>query len=190
MKVAVALDLSFDAVEEVAFELLHLAAAQARHVHVVALRTPLVEVAFALHVQQVELVDEAVPFQQPQRAIDRHAINVGIDAYRLAQDLRCVQVLAGRLNDAQNYAALLRHADAARQQRRLQRARSFGLRKRHSVSQVRRSLKRPGFCASTALVHSALATKLQVREHASITHPEPLPGNAALQRRVTPVPIF
>ena len=39
MEVAVALDLAFDAVEEIALELLHLAAAQAGHVHVVALRT-------------------------------------------------------------------------------------------------------------------------------------------------------
>ncbi len=60
MEVAVALDLAFDAVEEVALELLHLAAAQAGHVHVVALRATLVEVALALDVQQVELVDQAV----------------------------------------------------------------------------------------------------------------------------------
>ena len=60
MEVAVAFDLSLDAVEEVALELLHLAATQTCHVHVVALRAPLVKVSLALHVQQVQFVDQAV----------------------------------------------------------------------------------------------------------------------------------
>ena len=50
MKVAVALHLPLDAVEQVTLQLLYLAATQASHVHVVALWPPLIEVSFALHV--------------------------------------------------------------------------------------------------------------------------------------------
>ncbi len=96
MEVAVALDFStwpLRRVEEVAFELLHLAAAQAGHVHVVALRTALVEVAVAFDVQQVELVRQALALEQAERAIDGDAIDVGIDARGLVQDLRAIEVL-------------------------------------------------------------------------------------------------
>src|SRR5271157_595690 len=63
VELAIALDLSLHAVEQVALEFLHLAAPQAGHVHVVALRTPLVEVTFPLYVQQVEFIHQSLALE-------------------------------------------------------------------------------------------------------------------------------
>jgi hypothetical protein len=60
VKLALALDLTFEAVEQVAFKLCNLSAAQACHVNVIALWSPLVEMLFTLHVHQVELVNQSV----------------------------------------------------------------------------------------------------------------------------------
>lgn len=88
----------------------------------VALRTSLVEVALALDVRQVKLVHQPLPLQKSERSIYGHAIDLGIDAHGLAQNLRGVELLAGRLDDLQNDAALTRQADAAAEQpRRLER---------------------------------------------------------------------
>src|SRR5215472_4075484 len=51
VELAIALDLPFDAIEQITLELLHAAASQTGHVHVIALRPPLVKVAFPFHVQ-------------------------------------------------------------------------------------------------------------------------------------------
>ena len=75
MEAALALDLSFEAVEEVAFEFGDLAAAQTGHMNVIALRAPLIEMFFALHVHKVEFIDQAVPLQKIQRAIDGNPVN-------------------------------------------------------------------------------------------------------------------
>ncbi len=101
------------AIEQVALKLLHFAATQASHVHVVALRTPFVEVPFPLHMQQVEFVHESLALQQRQRPVHGNAINVGVDPGGLAQDLRGVEVLLGGFDDFQNDAALARHANPA-----------------------------------------------------------------------------
>ena len=93
VEVAVTFHLALHPIEQIALELLYFAAAQARHVHVSALRTPFVKVTFALHVQQVEFVDQSVALQQAQSAIDGNAIDVGIDAYRFAKYLRGVEML-------------------------------------------------------------------------------------------------
>ena len=58
----IAFDLALDAIEEVALKLLHLAASQAGHMHVIALRTPLVKMPFPFNVEQVEFVHQTVPF--------------------------------------------------------------------------------------------------------------------------------
>ena len=49
MKLAIALDLALDAIEQVALEFLHFPATQAGHVHVIALRTAFVKMPFPLH---------------------------------------------------------------------------------------------------------------------------------------------
>jgi hypothetical protein len=61
VKLTVPFHLSLHPIEQVAFEFLHAPAPQARHVHVITLRTPLVEVALALYMQQVELVHQSLP---------------------------------------------------------------------------------------------------------------------------------
>jgi hypothetical protein len=63
VEAAVALDLSLEAVEKIAFELHDLATTKTCHVDVIALWTPLVEVLLALHVHQVEFVDKPMPLQ-------------------------------------------------------------------------------------------------------------------------------
>src|ERR1700680_1426047 len=63
MEAAIPLNLSLQPVEQVAFKFRNLAAAQARHVDVISLGTALVVVLLALHVHQIEFVNQAVPFQ-------------------------------------------------------------------------------------------------------------------------------
>src|SRR5215467_11836743 len=60
VKLAVALDLALEAVEQIAFEFRDLAAAQAGHVDVITLRPALVIVLLALHVRQIKFVDKAM----------------------------------------------------------------------------------------------------------------------------------
>ena len=106
MELAIAFDLSFDPVEQVTLEFLYASTSQTSHVHVIALRTALIEVAFPLYMQQVQLVHQPVPLQQRKRAVDRHPIDVGIDLGRLAQDLRGIQMLFCRLDNFQDDLAL------------------------------------------------------------------------------------
>lgn len=47
----VAFDLAFDPVKQVAFELLHFAAAQTGHMHMRTLRPPLIEMSLAFDMQ-------------------------------------------------------------------------------------------------------------------------------------------
>jgi hypothetical protein len=56
MEAAVALDLTFETIEQVALELADTAATETGHVDVVALRAPLIKVLFAFKVHQVKLV--------------------------------------------------------------------------------------------------------------------------------------
>jgi len=119
MKLAVAFDLPFDPVEQVALELLHASASKTCHVHVISLRSAFVEMAFALHMQQVELVHEPVPFQQRESAIDGDPIDLRIDAGGFPQDLGGVQVLIRCLDNFKNNAALMGESYSSCQQRGL-----------------------------------------------------------------------
>ena len=100
MKAAVALNLAFEAVEEVALELQDGATAQTGHVDVIALGAALVVMLLALHVHQVELVDEAVAFQKFEGAIYRDPINSRVEFASVSQDLRRVEMLLGGLDYA------------------------------------------------------------------------------------------
>ena len=125
---AIFLHLLFQLLKTVAHKLGDLAAAQASHVDVVALQFALVVVAFAVDVHQVEFVDQPLPLEQPQGAVDRAAVDAGIDLLRLAQDLAGVQMLLGGFHHAQDGAPLLRHAEPALGEVGLESARHFGLR--------------------------------------------------------------
>ena len=98
--------------------------------NVVPLRTPFIEVFFTLHVHEVEFVNQAVALKQIQRAIDRYAVNAGVEAAGLAKDLRGIEVLLRSLYHAENGAALVGHAQAAGHEFGLQASGNFGLRQR------------------------------------------------------------
>jgi hypothetical protein len=119
VEAAVALDLTFEAVEEVAFEFHNLAATEASHVDVVALRPALVEVLLALHVHEIELVNQAVALKQLQSAVHGNSIDSGVELAGMAQELRGVEMLLGVFDHAENGAALPRQAKATRRQRSL-----------------------------------------------------------------------
>ena len=133
VKLAVALDLAFQSVEEIAFEFEDFAAAQARHVDVIALRTPLVEMLLALHVHEIEFVNKNMALEQLERTVHGHAIDPSIQLAGVPQDLRGIQVLLGSFNHAQDSTPLVRQPHTARGERGLQTSGSFGFGKGHNL---------------------------------------------------------
>jgi hypothetical protein len=124
---AIPLNLSLQAVEEIALKFSNLAAAETCHVNVVPLRPPLVVVLLALHVHQVKFVNQAVPLQQAKRAINRHSINLRIEAACAAEQLAGVKVLFGGFNHAEYRTALAGHAESTRHQFGLKTSWDLGL---------------------------------------------------------------
>ena len=57
MKAAIALDLTFETIEEIALEFHDLPATKACHVNVIALGASFVEMLLALHVHEIEFID-------------------------------------------------------------------------------------------------------------------------------------
>jgi hypothetical protein len=76
----------------------------------VALRAPLIEMLLALHVHQVEFVNEPVSLEQAQSAVHSHSVDAGVELARLLKDLRSIQVLLGGFYNSQDRAALPRKA--------------------------------------------------------------------------------
>jgi hypothetical protein len=134
VKLAIALDLTFQAVEQIAFELRDFAATQASHVNMVALGAALIIVLFALHVHEIEFIDEAVTLEQAECSIDGDAIDMGIDFTGAAEQLTGIEMLLGGLHYAQDGAALAGHAQATGHKFTLQAAGDFGLGKGHKAS--------------------------------------------------------
>jgi hypothetical protein len=127
VELTLALNLALKAVEQVTFKLGNFSAAQACHVDVITLRAPLIEVFLSLHMHQVELIDKTVSLQQLESAINRDAVDTGINLARMPQNLGCVQMLLGGFHDAQNCPSLVSKTKTARGQRGLQMTRCFGL---------------------------------------------------------------
>ena len=136
MKLALALDLSLQTVEEITFKLEYFSAAKAGHVQVIALRAALVKVLFSLEVHEIEFVDESVALEQFQRAIDGHAVDFGIEIASFTEQLTGIEMLLGGFDHAENDAALPGHANAAGHEFGLQAAGLFGLRQRRSCYPV------------------------------------------------------
>ena len=105
----------------------------------VALQFAFVVVALSVDVHQVKFVDQPLPLQQSQGAVHRAAVDAGIDLLRLPQNLAGVEMLVGGFDHAQNRVPLLRHADSALGEVRLQPARHFSLRKWHAAAYYRRT---------------------------------------------------
>jgi hypothetical protein len=78
VKLAVALDLTLQPVKKITLEFRDFAATQAGHMNMIPLRAALIIVFFSLDVHQIKLVDQAMPFEQSQCPVDRHAIYLRI----------------------------------------------------------------------------------------------------------------
>jgi len=127
MKVAVTLDLAFQAIKESAFEFCNFAAPKTSHMDVVSLRSTLVVMLLALQVHEIEFIDQAVALEEVQGPVDRYTVDLGINLARMAQNLAGIEVLLGGFDHAQNSAALPGHAHATRHQFGLQASRRFSL---------------------------------------------------------------
>lgn len=110
---AIALDLAFEAVEEIAFEFHDLSATKACHVNMIALRATLIEVLFTLHVHEIEFIDQSMTLEKAERAIDGNAINSRIQFASVPENLRGVEVLLGGFHHAENGAPLVSQSNAA-----------------------------------------------------------------------------
>ena len=128
VEAAILFDLLLQPFKTVADKFRDLPATQAGHVNVVASQAPFVVVALAVDVHEVEFVDKAMTLEQAQGAVHRTTVDAGVEFLGLAENLAGVEMLAGSLHDAEDGAALLRHADAAFGKVRLQAAGDFGLR--------------------------------------------------------------
>jgi len=128
MKPALALNLPLQPVKQIALKLLNLAAAQTRHMQMISLRTPLVEMLLALQVHEIQFIHQPMPLQQPKRPVHGDSIDSRINLPRLAQQLAGIKMRLRRLHNFQNRPPLPRHAQPARHQLRLQSSGCFRLR--------------------------------------------------------------
>jgi hypothetical protein len=112
MELAFPLDLTLQAIEEIALEFQDFPTAQARHVEVIAFGTALVKVLFSLKMHEIQLVYQAMPLEKFEGAIHRNAVDVRIDAAGFTEQLAGVQVLFCSFYDAKDRAALAGHANA------------------------------------------------------------------------------
>lgn len=116
MELALALNLSLEAIEESAFEFHDASTAEAGHVDVIALRSAFIKMLFTLHVHEIELVDEAVTLEEIQSPVHGDAIYVWVETPRVAQDLAGVEMLLGGFDDAEDLAALACETNSTRRQ--------------------------------------------------------------------------
>ena len=98
VKLTIALDLTLEPVEEIAFKFRNLAATQAGHVNMIPLRASLVEVFLPLHVHKIQFINQPMPFQQIQGPINRHTIDLRIQFASAAEELACGNYLIATKN--------------------------------------------------------------------------------------------
>ena len=104
---------------QAAFEFADLAAAQAGNVDVVPRPMRLVIVAVAAQMKQIQLIDEALFFQQVNRAVNRNEVYSRVHLLRPLENLIHVQMLLGVVHHLQNHSPLARHSNPARSHRLL-----------------------------------------------------------------------
>lgn len=88
----VARDLALQVLVELAFHFANLAAADARHVDVVARSMALIEVAVAAQVKQIEFVDQSMTLEKINCSIDSNARDFRIDFLCAIEDFACIQM--------------------------------------------------------------------------------------------------
>ena len=130
---AIALDLSLEAVEQIAFEFGDFPATETGHVDVIPLRATLIKMFFALQVHEIKFIDQALALEEVEGAVDRDAINLRIEFLGAAKNSGGVEVLLGGLDDAQDHFALAGHAKAAGHELGLETSGLLGLGKRHKA---------------------------------------------------------
>lgn len=136
MKPAIALDLTFETIEEIALEFHDLPATEAGHVNVIALGASFVEMLLPLHVHEIEFINQSMSLQQAKRAVNGNAVNPRIQFAGVAQNLRGVKMLLSGFHNAEDRASLAGEANAARGERSLQSTRCFGLGQWHSETEL------------------------------------------------------
>ena len=110
MEAAISLDLPLQSIKEITFEFRNLAAAQTRHVDVVPLRAAFVEMLLALHMHEVEFVNQSVTLEQSEGAVNRDPVNLRVQPASAPQQLAGIKVLFRGFHHAENGAALAGHA--------------------------------------------------------------------------------
>jgi hypothetical protein len=116
VELAISFHLPFHAIKQIALELLHIPTTQTSHVHVISFWAALVEMPFAFHMQQVQLVHKSLPFEERKCPVNRNSIDVRIDLRGLSQNLSGVQMLLGGFNDLQDDSPLASESNTSRQQ--------------------------------------------------------------------------
>ena len=117
LKSEVALDLLAQALQRLAEKLFHLAAAQADHVRVLLLQPRLVVMLVAAVVHQVQFVHQTARLQHFQRAIDRDPVELRVLLLGQLEQALGIQMLAGLVDQFEQYLALAREANAPLLQR-------------------------------------------------------------------------
>jgi hypothetical protein len=112
-------DLFLQLLVQAAFEFAHLSATQTGHVNVIARAVRLVIVPVAAKVEQIQFVDQALLFEQINRAVDGDEVDARVNLLSAFQDLVHIQMLLSIVHHLQNDAALPGHADSARGHRLL-----------------------------------------------------------------------
>ena len=117
LKSEVALDLLAQPLQRLAEELFHLAAAQADDVRVFLLQPRLVVMLVAAVVHEVQFVHQTGHLQHLQRAIHRHPVQLRILLFRHLEQALRIQMLAGLIDQLEQYLALAGEANAPLLQR-------------------------------------------------------------------------
>jgi hypothetical protein len=105
-QIAVARNLPLQILVKLAFELAHLAAANAGHVDVVSRSVALIEVPMAAKMKKIEFIDQAVLLEKFERAIDGDARDVRIDFLRVLKYLPRIEMLRSALHHLQYHTTL------------------------------------------------------------------------------------
>jgi hypothetical protein len=112
-EVAVAGDLVFELIVEMAFEFADFAAPQAGDMDVIARPVGFVVMAVTAEMEQVEFVDEAVFLQKINGAVDSDQVDVFVQLLGAFEDLVNIEVLLSIVHNLEDDATLTGETDSA-----------------------------------------------------------------------------
>jgi hypothetical protein len=120
---AIGFDLALELFEKAALYFPDLAAAEAGDMDVVAGTVAFVVVLVTVDVEQIEFIDQAVFFEQIERAVDGDAMNARIDSLSALEDRASIEMALGIVHHLDQNAALASEPDATRDEGCLKTAR-------------------------------------------------------------------